>query len=287
MTYSKLNELSYWYWAKISLGVFWFFAMFFKVLNPGICSYPVGICKLYTFEPLFGNALGRYSLIGVMMIAVWFYIKERYMLWTTLVLFSISLIIITYQESSGNFARATVYTTVWGAQFLAYLLYNIDRKFDINRYIVQFSIQMVAAAYTLAGIAKLKASGIGWIYDGPNFSLQVIKNYYFLYADSGHVQYLDKGMLIADFIVQHPLTTALLLGSALLLEFGCLIVLVSDRTRIIWGIGLVGMHLGIAYIMGIGISAIAFPMVILFINPLYWLVLFKERVLEYLRANNV
>jgi hypothetical protein len=89
MISSKSNELSYWNWAKISLGVFWFFAMFFKVVNSGICSYPVGICKLYTFEPLFGNALGRYSLIGVMMIAVWFYIKERYMLWTTLVLFSV------------------------------------------------------------------------------------------------------------------------------------------------------------------------------------------------------
>lgn len=261
---------TYWYWAKVTFGIMWLLAMAFKVKSVGHCLYPVGICRLYSFEPLFTTLVGKSLLLCAMAFSVWQYIREKNMITVLCMMFLLSVLIITYQESTGNFARATVYSTVLGAQLLAYILHARFMDFDLQKHRILFSVQMVAAGYTLAGIAKLRASGLEWAFRTPEFALQVFKNHFFLYADSGMDSHLERGQAIVSFLMSHPALSACMLGMALVLEAACLLVLIGGRTRVLWGIGLVLMHLGIAYVMRIGISAIAFPMVIFFINPIYW-----------------
>ncbi len=254
----------------MSFGTLWFLAMAFKVKSAGDCLYPVGVCRLYSFEPLFTTLLGKGLLLMVMAFCVWRYIFEKNMVLVLWAMFLLSILIITYQESTGIFARATVYSTVLGAQLLAYYLNGRLQVFNLRKYRVLFSVQMVAAGYTLAGIAKLRASGLGWAFDIPEFALQVFKNHFFLYADSGMSTHFDRGYAIASFLLSEPVLGTMLLEIALVLEAACLVVLIGWRIRMLWGVALMLMHLGIAYIMGIGISAIAFPMVIFFINPVFW-----------------
>jgi hypothetical protein len=244
--------------------------MAFKVKGAGDCLYPVGVCRIYSFEPLFTTIFGKGLLLSAMAVSVWLYIREKNMTVVLWVMFFLSILIITYQESTGNFARATVYSTVIGAQVLAYTLNSRLKDFNLSKCRTQFSIQMVAAGYTLAGIAKLRASGPEWVMSAPEFSLQVVKNHFFLFADTGMVSHLHDGTAMAAFLISNPVLSAFMLGLALWLEVACLLALTGRRIRMIWGFGLLMMHIGIAYVMGIGISAIAFPMCIFFINPVYW-----------------
>jgi hypothetical protein len=63
----------------------------------------------------------------------------------------------------------------------------------------------------------------------------------------------DRAMLEAapKFFTQHPLTAKCVFGSGLILELGAILMLLSRRWAVLWGSALLGMHLGIAWIMDI------------------------------------
>lgn len=232
------------------------------------CPFPTGICRFYDFAPFFGvyGAVGMITLFVVLSV---FYVLEKQMLLTTFFLALLSMIIIAHHESNGVFYRATVLSVIWIAQFGAYLVQFLKPDFNLSKYRIQFSVQAIAAVYMLAGISKLKTSGIEWINAGDTFPLQVIKNYSFLYFDSGLEAVRQKGESIAYFMLHYPDLVRTFLGLSLALELFCLLAALNNRIRFVFGVGLLFMHLGIASIMGIGISIIAKPMIVFFINPLY------------------
>ncbi|MDZ4846257.1 MAG: hypothetical protein SH857_11990 [Chitinophagales bacterium] len=232
------------------------------------CPFPTGICKLYSFAPLF-TPIGKPILVSVFVLLCVFYLFEIRMLLATFFLFLLSCIIISHHESNGIFYRATILTTLWGVQFLAYLRLRLNPDFDVRHFRVHYGIQIIAATYALAGIAKLRASGIDWINAGDFFSIQVIKNYAYLYFDTGSETTWQEGKTIAYFLLNHHEIIRFFLAVALMLEVFCLAATLGANMRYVFGIGLLFMHIGIAFIMGIGISVIAKPMIVFFFNPLY------------------
>lgn len=248
------------------------------ILSRSECPFPTGLCRLYDFAPLFGQ-VGGYITVAVFVGLCLLYIAERQMLVTTFLLALLSCIIISHHESNGVHMRATVLSVVWIAQFLAYFFHYLRPEFDLHRYRIQYGVQAMAAVYTLAGIAKLKASGMGWIDAGDTFPLQVVKNYSYLYYDTGSRAILQEGQSIAYFLLHHHLLVRLFLAISLVLEVACLVAAINRRVGTVWGLGLLLMHIGIATIMGIGISIIAKPMIVFFINPIYWII----RAVNYLR----
>lgn len=232
------------------------------------CPFPTGICKLYSFEPLF-TPIGKPILISAFVLLCVFYLIEKRMALTTFLLFLLSCIIISHHESNGIFFRATVLTTIWGAQCFAYLRLRLNPIFNVRHFRIHYAIQMIAATYTLAGIAKIRESGIDWINAGSYFSIQVMKNYAYLYFDTGSEAILQHGKAIAYFLISHHGISQFFLAVALALEFFCFAATFNTKVRIVFGIGLLLMHIGIAFIMGIGISIIAKPMIVFFLNPLY------------------
>ncbi|MBS1593288.1 MAG: hypothetical protein JST90_03130 [Bacteroidetes bacterium] len=167
---------------------------------------------------------------------------------------------------------------IWIFQFLAYLFYRLRPGFRIELYRIQYGMQAIAAVYTLAGVAKIAASGLGWIDAGANFPAQIVKNYSYLYFDSGDIAQLHLGYTLALFLAHHQGVVQCFLAVSLFLEIFCMAAVLNKRVAFIWGLGLLMMHIGIAAIMGIGISVIAKPMVVFFVNPLYLLI----RVVKYL-----
>ncbi|MBS1685710.1 MAG: hypothetical protein JSS76_13190 [Bacteroidetes bacterium] len=248
-------------------------------LNAQGCPFPEGVCRVYDFGPFF-SAPGSYITIGAFLILCLLYIAEKWMVPTTFFLSAISCIIISRHESNGIFYRATVLSVIWIFQFLAYLFYRLRPAFRIDIYRMQYGTQAVAAVYTLAGIAKLTASGLEWVNAGGGFPAQIMKNYSYLYFDSGDMTYMHSGYMLALFLLHHPGIIQFFLTISLVLEVFCLAAVFNKRILLIWGVGLLMMHIGIAALMGIGISIIAKPMVVFFINPLYLVI----KGIRYLRS---
>lgn len=240
-------------------------------LNAQGCPFPTGICRVYDFAPFF-SAPGSYIVISLFLVLCALYVAEKGMLVTTFLLAAMSCIIISRHESNGIFYRATVLSVIWIFQFLAYLFYRLRPGFRIEIYRIQYGMQAIAAVYTLAGVAKIAASGLGWIDAGANFPSQIVKNYSYLYFDSGDIAQLHQGYTFALFLLHHPGVVQFFLAVSLFLEVFCMVAVLNKRISLIWGLGLLMMHIGIAAIMGIGISVIAKPMVVFFINPLYLII---------------
>lgn len=258
-----------WFSIKLPVTVVWVAMLSIMFNSVNQCIYPVGICQLYSFEPVF-SPIGKPILYIALVFSALFFLAEKQMLITTLVMFLLSILVISFHESNGVFFRATIFSLVWGALFIAYFIKYINSGFDLSHYRKQFVWQMIAAVYFLAALAKLKASGIMWGAEADGFALQVVKNYAFHYYDTGNSQILDQGVKLAYFFSNNRFLTSIMLYSALILELFCFTVVFNRSLRLIFGVGLLLMHIGIAAFMGIGISVICFPMVIFFLNPLYF-----------------
>lgn len=272
-----------WLCIKLSFIWFWIREMLNMLISGGDCIYPVGVCKWYSFDILFSSP-GVWVFAPIITGCVVLYLFEKQMLLVTGVLTLISCIIISHHESTGIFLRATPYTTIFAAQFFAYLFARLNPDFNLALYRQQYPVQIIAATYTISSIAKLSESGLAWVDNGAHlFALPVIKSFCFLYFDTGNPAALEKGYAIANFALQHQSLFKLLLGGSLLLETCCLVVVLNSRLRFGYGVALALMHLGIKLSMNILIGGLAYPMLIFFINPLYLLLLAYQNRPAFLR----
>lgn len=258
-----------WVCIKVTLLIFWMSNMFIMLadLSP-ICFLPIGVCKLFCFSALF-TSLGKLILSGAIVLFSLLYLLEKQMFFVTFVQFLISTIIISHHESNGMFHHATIFSPLFAAQSLAYWQYHRNKDFAIAHYRTQYSIQMISASYTLAGISKINASGLEWINSGNFFALQIVKNYSFIYFATGIKNTITDGYRIANYLQHHTYLIKIFLSISLFLELFCFLALISKSTRIAFGIGLLFMHTGIWLIMGIPFGVIAPVMLILFLNPLH------------------
>ena len=260
-----------WFFIKLSLLFFFLSNMFIMMADvSSACPFPVGVCKLNSFSILF-SLPGKVLLHVLLLVLAPFYLFEKKMFYVTLGLFFLSCIIISYHESNGRFHHATIFSPIFAAQSFAYWKKRSRPEFDLVQYRVQYSIQMIAATYTLAGISKLATSGFGWINSGEVFALQVVKNYSFIYFAQGTKAALDHGYHIARLMLEHQYLIRFFLASSLLLELFCFAALISNSVRRWYALGLLLMHTGIWLLMGIPFGVVAMPMIIFFLNPLYWL----------------
>lgn len=267
----------FWLFIKISYLFFWLNLLLNIIAFTGEATLPFGIAKLVSLNFLFDSKL-KFILVAPALTLAVLYLFEKWMPVTTLLMTALTLLLISHHESTGVFLRATAYSTVIGAQALAYGIKYFKADFDLEKYRIQFPVQIIAATYTLAGLSKLMTSGIEWIDTGKFFSLQILKNQYFFYIDSGSAAMKEIAWQKAEWFNNHLGTVKFFLASSLLLELACFAALVNKKMRAAMGFMLLGMHIGIFYVMGIMIGGVAFNMVIFFLNPLYYIVFFGGTV---------
>jgi hypothetical protein len=200
---------------------------------------------------------------------------------TTFLMFLLCLILFSLEESNGILMRCGLYTMIFFAQFMAYLRHTDKMKAER----IQYSIQIVAAGYMLAGISKLRDSGLAWITDSPLGSIQIIKSYCNYYFDSGEIAQLQKGIELSGVVLKHALIVKILFGLSLMFELFAWISLRSKKYALIYGLLLLSMHIGIYYFMNILVIAIFYPMVAVMINPLSILYLSAEWIYRKVRLS--
>ncbi len=274
-----------WFCVKLSLVLTCITSLIYMARVYALCPFPIGICKLYNFNPLF-SAHGLPILIGAICILSLLYLLEVKMLYTTLGIAGPSCVIVSHHESNGVFLRATPYTTIFVAQFLAYLAYKLNNQFDLARFRVQFCVQIIAATYLLSGISKLQASGLGWINGAVEFPIVVVKGASFAYFITGIKERLDQGYQMAYWLHGHAALLKWLLAATLFLELTCFIAAFNNYAKVCYGIALTLMHLGIAITMNIVIAPLVYPMIIFFLNPLYLITTLPVKLIRRLAAGN-
>lgn len=253
-----------WFFIKISLMWIWLKIVHGIFLDTGQVPYPDGICRFFDCSVLVVNNASHYFYVAAVVLAV-FYLCEKWMAVTTLMMFLLSLLLFTLEESNGILNRCALYTMVFLAQSIAY--YKGGDKLRQNR--IQYAVQIIAAGYFLAGSSKLIASGFHWITDAPQASIQILKNYSYAYFDTGNYADLQQGLTKAHFVLQHKFFVILLFGASLFLELTAWVALTGKRNTFIYGLLLLGMHMGILFFMDILIVAIFYPMLIFMVNPMY------------------
>lgn len=254
-----------WIGIKIALSLMWLGIFRYTSINQDIILYPTGLCAFFDCSLLTSNyTFAVLIFIGVILAIL--YILEKWMPFTTFLMFFISLLIFTLEESNGILNRNSLYSMAFLAQFFAYYRNNNNNN-NLKSERIQFPIQIIAAGYVLAGISKLKESGLNWITSAPQASIQILKNYCYAYFDTGQVHYLNHGMKLVNFTLENVLFIKIIFASSLFLELFAWIAIKNKQNALIYGLLLTAMHLGILYFMHIMIVSIFAPMIIFMVNP--------------------
>lgn len=260
-----------WFCIKIALMLLWYDIISEQIGRFESAPIPVGICKILPCH-LLNSPWLSYVFFGFVILLSFLYLLEKKMLVATFMIFFISLLFFTLEESNGILARRGLLTFLFFAQFIAYSLSSIQgNDFNLTKYRIQFSAQVIAIGYFLSGLSKLRTSGISWIQDGTRMPLQILKSFNNSFNDYGDFAYLEQGNAMAHFIDSNPMLVYVILAITLLLELGAISILFfSRRYMVIYGLLLFLMHQGIYMVMNIKIVSIMEPMTILFINSFYF-----------------
>lgn len=276
----KQNSIE-WLCIKIPFILFFFLFSSGILLSYSSIAFPVSFCTFGFCDWLLAYPIKAVVFIILLLFSV-AYIFEYKMKVTLSFLSVFSILIFAIEESNGIMNRASLMSMFFIAQWIAYFLY--DKKSSdliINR--VQFSIQLVVATYMLSAISKLVTSGFNWVTDSQYAVLQIQKSIYYNFYDSNNIHFIEEGNNFVQFINQHNTVISLLFLSALIIEFTVFIALFNKKARIFYGFLLLSMHIGIFVIMDIVIPHVFIPMIILFLNPIYYLVTFIKGTFNQLK----
>jgi hypothetical protein len=269
-----------WVCIKLSVAFFWLATVSSVTISHNGIPYPTGIFTFFNGSFLASIYTARAFEVCAFVLAI-LYVLEKWMTATTLMMFLVSLVLFTLEESSGFLNRDYLYTAIFFAQFIAYY----RNKPWLNEERVQFAVQVIAGGYVLAGISKLNHSGLGWVTDAPLVSIQILKGYCFSYFNTGDIKNYALGMKHANFILQHKYLAESLFAGSLILELFAWIAVKNKATAFVYGILLTAMHMGIRHFMNILIGAIFYPMIIFMVNPVYLIYLLVKKLLSFIKPD--
>jgi hypothetical protein len=264
------------------------FILFFFMFASGILwrfstvTFPVALCRFGLCDWLTISTL-KIPVITILLFFALAYIFEYKMKLTLGILSVVSLLVFSIEESNGIMNRASLISMVFIVQWLAYLLF--DNQFEkLVKYRVKFGIQLVVATYMLSAISKLITSGISWVSDSQYAVLQIQKSIYYNFFDSNNTSFIKEGDHFVQFMNQHSTFFSLLFLSALIIEFTVFMALFNNKMRIIYGLLLLAMHAGIFIVMDIIIPHVFIPMLLLFLNPFYYVIILIKGAVNRLKV---
>lgn len=129
--------------------------------------------------------------------------------------------------------------------------------------------QMLMAGYVVSAVVKLVNSGGEWLSSTPYFGLQIEKSTGMAYH--AFLEMPDNAAWLAQFYIDHPLIAQITIGLGLPLELFAFMALLNRRMSLLFGVGLYLFHTIVSLVMGLGFAYNRWLLLILFINPLWWL----------------
>jgi hypothetical protein len=272
--YKHLNINSYssteWKLMKISFSLLWILLFTVILFKYSYVTTPESIFKLFP-EDFYLSPNTKITLFIANLILIYCYVFEKY-IWLSLFGLSLtSLFAFSLEDSNSDFNRNTMITGIFFAQFLAYSIKKKYYEFDIEKYRVQFSVQIIAISYTLSGISKLRISGLNWICDGLFLPLQIMKTNYFSYVDDFNIKHINNAFYVINEFNNYFFIVIFILAFTLTIELFALFSVFSKKNAFIYGLLLMFMHIGIYIVLNVAIIGAFIPMFIFMVNPLYLL----------------
>lgn len=264
---NKKNTDYEWVFIKVPFALYCFISFSALLLEITSISIERGLCTWVDCNPISLITI-KSILIVILAILLVLYILEKWMTFSILGITIISFIILSAHESFGVQRRTGILTLVWSAQLIAYISNSFLNSFDIKKNRIFYPVQVIVACYTLAGLSKLLTTGISWFVDSGNMVLQMIKTQQVRLFD-GKISSSEVFSELILFVMQYPTLISLLLLGALLIEISSGLALINKKIRLLYGILLFSMHIGIAIFFHIKITPFIVPMVLFMINPFY------------------
>jgi hypothetical protein len=259
---------------KISFSLIWILLFTVILFKYSYVTTPESIFKLFP-EDFYLSPNTKILLFIANLILIYCYVIEKYICWSLFCLFLTSLFVFSLEDSNSDFNRNTMITGIFFAQFLAYSIKKKYYEFDIEKYKVQFSVQIIAISYTLSGISKLRISGLNWIYDGLFLPLQIMKTNYSAYVNDFNIKHINNAFYIINGFNKYFFIVIFILAFTLIIELFALFSVFSKKNAFIYGLLLMFMHIGIYIVLNIAIIGAYIPMLIFMLNPLYliWIII--------------
>lgn len=187
------------------------------------------------------------------------------MLFSTLALSLLSALVFSFGDSTGVFYRNEGFTLLFIGQFFAYALCH-KKKNELKTIRIKLSVSIISMLYFLSFVSKITTSGFLWFTQVTGFANHILKSKLYEYSTSGNLKAYETGYQYYDFILQHQLFFGFLLFCALVLEGFIFLSTKSHKIAFWGGLGLLGMHIGIYFLMDIFIVSIVLPMVLFILN---------------------
>lgn len=184
-------------------------------------------------------------------------------------------------NSQGAIGHTTqVLTVVLIAQWMAYVWAAIQprtrlrmpHEFTRQQLAADWGRQAFAATYVVSAITKLIESSGDWISDTPYFGLQVVKSEGMGFYDHLVPRIADSNAWLGQWMVDHPMLTAVLLTAALPLELLAFLGLCNRRIALLFGVSLYVFHSTVTEVMQLGFLYHKMLLLALFVNPVWWVV---------------
>jgi len=131
---------------------------------------------------------------------------------------------------------------------------------------------MLAATYVVAGLSKITFGGFDWWTRGDCFVIQMLKAQDEMDFTMVQSPLSDSAHAFSQYLVAHPHLANGMLLSALLMEVGAFLACTGRVRGLIIGGSLALFHLGNEWLMGLPFRGNLVMDIILFIQPLSWLV---------------
>ena len=271
-SYSKLE----WTLMKSSFSLIWLLSFLLVFSRYNYAPTPESIFKLIPGS-FYLSFNAKIFLLSTNLLLIYFYITEKHIWWSLLGLSLISLFAFSLEDSNSDFNRLTMITGIFFAQFFAYSIRNIYLDFDIEKYRIQFSVQLISISYTISAISKLNTSGLNWITDGLLMPLQIMKTNYFGFVNDGNIAHITNARQIINLLDKYSFGVMFVLAFTLIIELFAVVSIINKKYAFVYGILLVFMHIGIYLVLDVAIGGTYIPMLIFMVNPmfLFWITLKK------------
>jgi len=280
----KNNQIE-WNSLKIPFALGWSLIFFHALWNSSFLAIERGACRYINCELLLLVEVKVFFTLIALLLMV-FYVFEKRMIFTTTTLALISYLVFSLHESFGVQARTGLLPLIFLAQAFAYYRFRKDKSSNLVKNRISYSIQIIVACYTLAGISKLMTSGLSWFLDAKNIALQVLKSNQLTQLDGYSLVTSEQISDRISFITEHSNLISFFLLFALIIELCAGFALLNDRFRLIIGVLLLTMHLGIFLTMEIIIFPFVLSLIFILINPIHILYgyFFKLKSKNHLNA---
>lgn len=256
-----------WLFIKIPFAYFCFSYFIFLLDEISSVSVERGICSWIDCH-FFLNSFFQKSIIITLAILFILYLFEIWMVFVTLFISIIAFGVLSAHESFGIQQRTGILVLIWFAQFIAYFIKSFSLTYDIRKNRIFLPVQVIVACYTLSGLSKLYTSGFSWFMDSQLLVLQILKTNQVQYIN-GQIALSEIYSSIVHFVLNHGDFMSILLMGALFIETTSGMALINKKVRILYGVLLLSMHIGIVLFFHIQIRAFIVPMILFMLNPFF------------------